>query len=407
MSAGNSVLTREGAKLLPPRDDALSYDQILAAIQNAPVGELVNVTWSTIQDSTWHDWTGTIQTVLPDKNPSFVGAIRIRFTDVQHDLVLSQSLPHDVKTTSFWFPGTDVYLKSIRVVSEANASPEIVASLIRGRSEQRVHKRVQRDTEIAFAKADAQQAQVRASSEAAAAARATSELQQAATANAALHSEYQRGEGMFFAKQAELQAAMTTIATLQRQVADLQRQQSPSPLVHAHALPVFSPLGAPAARPIPILNPGDVETWPEYLAPARVRELINAISAHYGVNFTAPLNVRRAFDALCHILLLASENTVPLSPSLKQVLEDARVALRTEISRSNRVPVERVAQEMLRQDTKDAPATNDERWMQQVRADAAKARSNVRCHNCGLLGHIAPNCRKPKQGGSKGGPHRE
>jgi hypothetical protein len=382
----------------------MSYDQILAAIQNAPVGELVIVQWSTIQDATWHDWTGTIQTVLPDKNPSQIGAIRIRFTDVQHDLVLSESLPRDVKTTSFWFPGTDVYLKSIRVISETGASPEVVASIIRGRSEQRVQKRAIRDTEVATAKADAQQARVRASSEAATAARATSELQQAATTNAALHSEYQRGEGMFFAKQAELQTAMATIATLQRQVADLQRQQSPSPLVHAHALPVFSPLGAPAARPMAELDAANVETWPDYLTPAHVRELITAVSAHYGVNFSAPLNVRRAFDSLRHVLLLTSQNAIPLSQSLKQVLEDARVALRTEITRSNGVQVERVAQEMLRQDTKDAPSTNDDRWMQEVRADAAKARSKVKCHNCGLTGHVASNCRRPKQGGPKGGP---
>jgi hypothetical protein len=444
MSAGTTFLSREAARAMPDRPGALSYDALVAAIQGAPVNEQISVVWSTVNDAKWHNWTGTIKAVFPASNGS-VGSIQVRFTEVQRDLdaAMSASLPEDeIPSVLTWsIPGKDLYIRSINVLKHVDVSPEAVAAVARGRSALRDQKRTARtaqqadvqaltearnkavadverlNTQLASAATEAAQANVRAQSHAAAAAQTAGQLQQAAAAHQELQQEYVKGEGMFFAQQAELNAMRAEIEQLRQLLRQRQGPASPSPIVpaHAHPMPVFSPLAL--AEPtsndaLPILSANDVETWAAYLRPDRVHFLTTVITSFYGVNYSSPLSVRRAYDTLLHVILLTASNTRQNGQSVKTVLEDARVNLRSEVSRAAGANVERVADEILRQDTKDRPFNDDDRWQHEVRADAAKARAKVRCHRCGQTGHIATNCRnKPAsfrpQGGPKGGPRQE
>ena len=136
MSAGSTGLSRQDALKLPPRADALSYDELLKVLQGAlnAQGQLIDVTWSTVQDATWHKWTGTVATVIPNESGG-VASIRVRFTDVQKDLndMASQSIQLDqvTRSASFWIPGADLYIKSIAAVEEVIVPPEAAAALAR------------------------------------------------------------------------------------------------------------------------------------------------------------------------------------------------------------------------------------------------------------------------------------
>jgi hypothetical protein len=302
-----------------------------------------------------------------------------------------------------------------------NTAKSDVASLLSAREAAQAQLLAQQaqlqelNTALSAAQAQTNQANMRAASEAATAAQAADQLHRGAAEHQALRQEYDRGEGMFFGKQRELDAANAQIAALQQQ---LQHLRSPSPMVPiqggTHPLSVFSPIATVPVpdHPLPPLLPDNVDTWGPYIRPTRLHILTNAIATYYGVNCTAPLNVRSAYDALQHLLELSCSNATPHSLLLKNVLDEARIRLRTEVARASGVHVERVADEMLRQDTKDEPFSNDERYRQEARADTAKARSKVKCRRCGQTGHLAATCRnKPSsskpQGGPKGGPRQE
>lgn len=453
MSVGAVGLSRQDALKLPPREGALSYDALLEVLQGAhgAQGQLIDVTWSTLQDPTWHKWTGTVATVMLNESGG-VASIRVRFTDVQKDLDVraSESIQLDqaTRSASFWIPGADLYIRSIEAVQEVIMTPENAAAVARGASEQREQKKATRAADkaaavdlnaaktqlaanqakiaeltaartaaqaelerlnaaVAAAQSEAQVANVRAQSEAATAAQAAAQLREGIAQHQALQDQYARGEGQFIQQHNELEALRAENARLRQYAVG----RSPSPLVPAHAPPFLSPVDptGPTATPFPRLDPSVVDTWVPYLTRDRVQILLSAIAAHYSVNHSSPPNVGRAYDSLRRLLELCAVSQP--TPLIHDVLEDARTHLRSEVSRASGVHVERVADEMLRQDTKDLPFTNDARWQREVHADAAKARSNVRCRLCGLRGHIAANCRKsstaPRQGGPKGGPRQE